>query len=147
MGVHADCVFVAGIHPSRTWMSGSFESVRWNACVHRLDLDLYFHQTELWGHWFRTHVNSKGKIPSSGGSGSWNPLSCITQASDPSTLPPELYEIPMKCWWWIYNIYYGRASIEESKPRVVNSKWPLQRDNLKGWFKRKRSHTQTSHPK
>ena len=23
--------FVAGIHPSRTWTSGSFESVRWNA--------------------------------------------------------------------------------------------------------------------
>ena len=30
--------FVAGIHPSRTWTSGSFGSVRWNACVHRLDL-------------------------------------------------------------------------------------------------------------
>ena len=26
--------FVAGIYPSRTCMSGSFESVRWNACVH-----------------------------------------------------------------------------------------------------------------
>ena len=28
-------VFVTGIHPSRIWMLGSFESVRWNACVHR----------------------------------------------------------------------------------------------------------------
>ena len=36
------CVFVAGIHPSRTCMSGSFESVRWNACVHRLDLSFSF---------------------------------------------------------------------------------------------------------
>ena len=26
--VRAGCVFVAGIHPSRTWTSGSFESVR-----------------------------------------------------------------------------------------------------------------------
>ena len=26
--LHAGCVFVAGIHPSRTWTSGSFESVR-----------------------------------------------------------------------------------------------------------------------
>ena len=31
--VCAGCVFVAGIHPSRTWTSASFESVRWNACV------------------------------------------------------------------------------------------------------------------
>ena len=41
--VHAGCVFVAGIHPSRTWVSGSFESVRWNACVYRPDLSLYSH--------------------------------------------------------------------------------------------------------
>ena len=34
--VNVGCVFVAGIHLSRTWMSGSFESMRWNACVHRL---------------------------------------------------------------------------------------------------------------
>ena len=39
--VHTGCVFIAGIQPSKTWMSGSFESVRWNACVHRLDLGLY----------------------------------------------------------------------------------------------------------
>ena len=26
-------VFDAGIHPSRTWVLGSFESVRWNACA------------------------------------------------------------------------------------------------------------------
>ena len=44
-------VFVAGIHPSRTWTSGSFEPVRWNACVHRLDLSLYSHPKEFWGEW------------------------------------------------------------------------------------------------
>ena len=43
--------FVAGIHPSRTWTSGSFESVRWNACMHRLDLGLYSHPKEFWGEW------------------------------------------------------------------------------------------------
>ena len=43
--------FVAGIHPSRTWTSGSFESVRWNACVHRLDLGLYSHPKEFLGEW------------------------------------------------------------------------------------------------
>ena len=30
-------------------MSGSFESVRWNACVHRLDLALYSHPKEFGG--------------------------------------------------------------------------------------------------
>ena len=41
--VHAECDFVAGIHPSRTLLPGSFESVRWNACVRRLDLGLNCH--------------------------------------------------------------------------------------------------------
>ena len=63
--VHAGHVFVAGIHPSRTWMSGSFWSVQWNACVHRLDLGLYSHPKTFWGNGARTHVCSKGKIPSS----------------------------------------------------------------------------------
>ena len=39
-------VFVVGIHPFRTWISGSFECVRWNACVHRLDLGLYSNPKE-----------------------------------------------------------------------------------------------------
>ena len=30
-------------------MSGSVLSVQWNACVHRLDLDLYSHPKELGG--------------------------------------------------------------------------------------------------
>ena len=30
-------------------MSGSFESVRWNACVHRVDLGLYSHPKEFLG--------------------------------------------------------------------------------------------------
>ena len=49
-------------------MSGSFESVRWNACVHGLDLGLYSHPKDFGGNGVRNHVNSKGKIPSTGGS-------------------------------------------------------------------------------
>ena len=49
-------------------MSGSFESVQWNAYVHRPDLGLYSHPKEFWGNGVRTHVDSKGKIPSMGGS-------------------------------------------------------------------------------
>ena len=62
--VHAGCIFVAGIRLSRTWMSGSFESLWWNACVHRLGLGLYSHPKEFLENGIRTHVNSKGKIPS-----------------------------------------------------------------------------------
>ena len=76
--VRAGCVFVAGIHPSRTWTSGSFESVRWNACVHRLDLGLYSHPKEFWGNGVWTHVNSKGKIPSTG--------KCPQRSIEPATL-------------------------------------------------------------
>ena len=47
-------------------MSGSFESVRWNACVHRLDLGLYSHPKEFLGNGVRTSVNSQGENPSTG---------------------------------------------------------------------------------
>ena len=40
-------VFVASIHSSRTWIPGSFRSVRWNACVHRLDLCWNSHPKEF----------------------------------------------------------------------------------------------------
>ena len=73
--VHAWCVLVASIDPSGTWMSRSFESVWWNACVHRLDLGLYSHPKEFLGDgvrtvrgWSQNHVNSEGKTPSTVGS-------------------------------------------------------------------------------
>ena len=44
-------------------MSESLESVRLNACVHRLDLGLYSHSKEFGGNGARIHVNSKGKNP------------------------------------------------------------------------------------
>ena len=36
--------------------------------VYRLDFGLYSHLTEFWGNGVKTHVNSEGKIPSTGGS-------------------------------------------------------------------------------
>ena len=57
--VRDGCVFVADIQLSRTWMSGSFESVRWNACVHRLDLGLYSHTKEF----VENGVRTQGKNP------------------------------------------------------------------------------------
>ena len=61
-----------------------------HACVHRLDLSLYSHPKEFWGNGVRTHVNSKGKISSTGkiffrrGS---NPRHCIKQDSEPNAQP------------------------------------------------------------
>ena len=66
--VHAVYVSIAGIHPSRAWVSASSESVRWNACMHRLGLGLYSHLKEFLENGVRTHVNSKGQIPSTGSS-------------------------------------------------------------------------------
>ena len=64
--VHAGYVYVAGIQPSRTRMS-----MCWNACILRLDLSLYSHPKEFLGNGVRTHINSKGKIPSTGRSEDW----------------------------------------------------------------------------
>ena len=63
--LHGGCmlgVFVAGIHPSRTWMSGSFVSVWWNACVHRLDLGLYSHP-KVFLEWSQNPCWLQGKNP------------------------------------------------------------------------------------
>ena len=58
--------------------------------MHRLNLVLYSHPKEFWGNGVRTHVNSKGKIPSTGKvvlSGGSYPRRCIKQDSEPNTLP------------------------------------------------------------
>ena len=45
-------------------MPGSLESMRWNACVRKLDLSLCSRPKEFLGNGVRTTVSSKGKIPS-----------------------------------------------------------------------------------
>ena len=68
--------------------------MRWNACVHRLDLGLYSHPKEFLGNGVRTHVNAKAKIPCTGKillRGGSNLRRCIRQDSEPNTLPTELY--------------------------------------------------------
>ena len=87
------CVFVAGLHPSRTWMSGSFESVQWNAyCVNRLDLSIYSHPKEFFREWSPSPCQLQGKNPLywrfRGGS---NPRTCIMQDSEHNALQTELF--------------------------------------------------------
>ena len=98
--VQSGCAFVAGIHPSGTWISKSFESMQWSACVHRLDLSSCSHPKEFWGNVIRTYVNSKGKNPLyrrlRGGSNLWH---CITQDSKPNTLLTELFWPPGTDWF------------------------------------------------
>ena len=87
---------VASIPPSRTWMSGSSESVRCNTYVHRLDLSLHSHPKEFLGNGARTHVYSKGKIPSTGKIllRGLNLQRCIKQDSKPNTLPTSYSPLP-----------------------------------------------------
>ena len=75
-----------------------FESVQWNACVHRQDLGLYSHPKYFLGNGVRTHVNAKGIIPSTEGSEQgWasDAASCRTVSpkhywlSDSSPQPPS----------------------------------------------------------
>ena len=57
----------------------------------------------LWGNGVRTHVNSKGKIPSTVKlilRWGWNPPHCIQKDSEPNTLLTELFRPPfMICLW------------------------------------------------
>ena len=91
--VHAGCVFVTGIHRSRTWTSGSIESVRWNACLQRLDLGVYSHLS-FWGMESETMLTPKEK-PHYQNLKRSNLWCCITQDSKPNTLPTELFRPPL----------------------------------------------------
>ena len=41
--IHAGCVFVAGVHPSKDMNDRIFGVVQWNACVSRLAIRLCSH--------------------------------------------------------------------------------------------------------
>ena len=49
--------------PAKDRMSGSFESVQRNACVHRLDLGLYSRPKEFWGMESEPMLTPRGKSP------------------------------------------------------------------------------------
>ena len=103
--VHARCIFVASIHPSRTWMLGSFESMQWNACVHRLDLGLYSHLKDLGGEWSRKPCLLQGKYP-------------LYQKTFPQRMiePMTLHQAGQQaqhttsklfCHHWLFSVYVG----------------------------------------
>ena len=83
-------------------MSTSLESVQWNACVHKLDLSVYSHSKAILGNEFRTHVNSKRKILSTGKFSSeedWTQGAASNRAASPThcqqTIPaPFIITLP-----------------------------------------------------
>ena len=121
--VHTGCVFVAGIHPSRTWMSGSLESVWWNACVHRLDLGLYSHPKEFWENGVRTYVYSKEQISSTGKillRGGLNPRRSGQRVQHyQRAIPPpsSMYNGLSRC---LLEIHFNVAGSSSNQPKQAN---------------------------
>ena len=75
-------------------MSAFLESVRWNACMHRLDLGLYSHPKEFLGSGVRTHVNSKKRSPLSEAHRRVGPATLHHAGHRANTLPIELFRPP-----------------------------------------------------
>ena len=99
--VHAGCV-VAGIHLSRTWMSGSFESMRWNAWVHRLDP---VYTERVLGEWNQNLCQHQGKYALYRRlRGGWKPRHCRTaspthcRSSYSGPYQPEWSGAVIVCW-------------------------------------------------
>ena len=113
--VHAGCVFVAGIHPFRARTSGSFESVRRNACVHWIDLGLYSHPKEFWRNGVRTQVNSKGKILSTGSSEEDRSHDAVSHR----TASPTRYRLSYFGPWTMVRLPHARGS----SFRVESHQW------------------------
>ena len=57
-------VLAASLHLSWTWMSGYFQSERWNSCMHRLDFSLYSHPKAFGGMESEPMLTPREKIPS-----------------------------------------------------------------------------------
>ena len=95
----ANCLQHVSSNDEGARISGSFESVRWNACVHKLDLSLYSHPKEFLENTARNHVSSKGKtLFYQKLRGGLHPRRCITQDIEPNTLPTELFRPHTFLW-------------------------------------------------
>ena len=90
--VCAGCVFVAGIHPSRAWTSGSFESMRWNLCMCAQTRPRFILSSErvLGGMEFEPMLTPREKspLPENVPRGGSNPRRCGQRAQ---ALPTELF--------------------------------------------------------
>ena len=108
------------------------ESVRWNVCVHRLDLGLYSHQKRVLGEMeSEPMLTPRAKIPSTrkilprGGS---NPRRCIKQGSDPDTLPTSYFGARPNPYIYTSQLRNGaHMDIYELAPCFKRSSGPSQK--------------------
>ena len=75
-------------------MSGSFKSVRRNACVHRLDLVLYSLSKEFWGMESEPVLFPRAKSPLQEAQRRVEPATLHHADRELITLPPELFRPP-----------------------------------------------------
>ena len=122
--------------PSTTWISGSFESIRWNVCVYRLDLGLYSHLTEFWGDGVRTHGNSKGKFPLLEAQRRVEPV-MLHHAGQPAQHSTD-WAIPVPLWLSMSTYSYTKSYITHANIPVCAFKHACA-----GILKHTRTHTRT----
>ena len=75
-------------------MPGSYESLQWNACVHRLDLGLNSHPKEFKGMKSEAMLSQRQKSLYQRLRERSNPQGCIMQDYVPNTLLTELFRPP-----------------------------------------------------
>ena len=92
---HAGCVFVAAIHPSRTWASGSFRVHAMKCmCAHTRPQFILSSERCSLGMGSEPMLTPREKLPLPEIillRGGLNPRRCIKQDSKPNTLPNELF--------------------------------------------------------
>ena len=85
-------VFVAGNHPSKTWISGSFESELECMCAQTRPRFILSSKRVFWGGMeSETMLTPRENFPLPEAQRKFEPWCCITQDSEPNTLPSELF--------------------------------------------------------
>ena len=105
--------YIAGIHSSRIWTSGSSESVRWNACVHRLDLGLYSHPKEFWGNGSEPMLSSREKSPLPEAQRRFEPTT-LHDAGQRAQHTTD-WAIPVPHWFHCYKLSHRWPRVSESR--------------------------------
>ena len=102
-------------------MSGPTESLRWNACVHSLDLGYTLNRNRF-VEWSQNLVNSKGKIPSTGGSAEGR----IREAASLRTASPTHYRLSFSgpCHGFKTSFYFAVQSSFQFLPKMASGKGP-----------------------
>ena len=92
----------------------------------RLDLDLYSHLKDLLGNGVRTHVNSKGKIPSTGGSEEDRTCDTASRRTTRPTHYQPSYSGPQKVGFKPHVSHSQGRHLPTMPPKQINAQqWSL----------------------